>query len=178
MPSQTPAQLDHLLQRLEKASAPLNRQSLEEIAGEIGKLCGVAPDEVAVLALSRSGKALKFVLPERLQGVGEIPLSSTTALAARTARERRTDIVNSFATTRHASVFEGVPLGRRKNDEVIQKIMSAPIVREDKVIVIVQISRKGTSRATSGPDFTSSDLRSLQNLDPLLGRFLTLEREE
>jgi hypothetical protein len=119
------------------------------------------------------GKWLTFVLPGKLRQVGAIPLTSTVALAARTARERRADIVNNFAAARHASVFEGVPIGRRSGQS-IQKIMSAPILRGDEIIGVVQISRKAHSLADAGPDFTAKDLTELRGLNNLLGRFLQL----
>lgn len=143
------------------------------MAEEVAKLFNVQPDEVAVLGLLPAGKSLQFVLPQKLRSVGTIPLTSTTALAARTARERRADVVNNFASSRHASVFEGVPLGRSESNS-IQKIMSAPILRGDKVIGVVQISHKGSSPGDSGPDFTSRDLSELQGLNRLLGRILAL----
>ena len=177
MPTRTFTALDRLYDKLEKREAPLDSEILEEIAEHIGSVFRVQRDEVAVLELSPSGKALRFVLPEKLQAVGEIPLTSTTALAARTARERRSDIVNNFATSRHASVFEGVPLGRRQ-DEVIHKIMSVPVLLGDKVIGVAQISRKGASPLDAGPDFTPRDLGELQGLSTLLRRLLALPRAE
>jgi hypothetical protein len=150
---------------------------MEGVGRELGKLFSVDIDEVAVLELAVSGKALQFVIPAKLKAVGQIPLSSTTALAARTARERRSDIVNNFANSRHASVFEGVPLGRSQN-EVIHKIMSAPIVQGDKVIGVAQISRKGATPAEAGPDFTPRDLNELQAIGGSLRRFLALPRAQ
>lgn len=177
MPNRAPTELDRLFDKIEKRETPLDPERLERIALEIGKLFSVEADEVAVMELSRGGKALKFVLPKKLQAVGEIPLTSTTALAARTVRERRADIVNNFAASRHASVFEGVPLGRN-HDEVIHKIMSIPILQGDTVIGAAQISRKGPSQASSGPDFTHKDLSALQGLNNVFRRFLTLPRAE
>jgi hypothetical protein len=168
-------ELEQLLDQLEKRAAPLEAESLERVAQAIGAIFNVKPDEVAVMELRPSGKLLYFVLPEKLRVVGTIPLTSTTALAARSARERRSDVVNSFATSRHASVFEGVPLGCRQG-EAIQKIMSAPILRGDSVVGVAQISRKGLSAAEAGPDFTSKDLGDLQGLNSLLGRFLAIDR--
>jgi hypothetical protein len=176
MLTRTPAQLERLLDQLEQRTLPLTSPVLQQVAEELGKIFGVAQDEVAIMELARSGTALRFVVPEKLQSVGEIPLSSTTALAARTARERRADIVNNFASSRHASVFEGVPLGRAHN-QVIHKIMSVPIVAGDKVIGVAQISRKGMSPVDAGPDFTAKNLKDLQGLSDLLGRFLCLERQ-
>jgi len=177
MLTRPPTELDRMLDKIEKGEMPLTPECMGKVAQEIGKLFGVAADEVAVLELARSGKALKFVLPEKLRVVGQIPLTSTTALAARTVRDRRADIVNNFATSRHAIVFEGVALGLgRKQNEVIQKIMSIPILNGDKVIRAAQISRKGISLASSGPDFTAKDLTDLQAISGALRRFLELPR--
>jgi len=175
MLTRPPTELDRMLDKIEKGELPLDSESVERFSQEIGKLFGAAPDEVAIMELARGGKSLKFVLPEKLRVVGEIPLTSTTALAARTVRERRADIVNNFASSRHAIVFEGVPLGRKQN-EVIQKIMSVPIVQGDTVVGAAQISRKGLSQSASGPDFTPKDLTALQGLNGVMRRFLALPR--
>jgi len=66
-------------------------------------------------------------------------------------------------------------LGRHQR-ESIQKILSAPIVRDNRVIGVVQLCRKGTSPTNAGPDFAASDLNELKNLGDLLARFLTLSR--
>jgi hypothetical protein len=175
MATRPATELERLLERLEKQREPLDDEFPGRIALEISKVFRVRADEVAVLGLSAAGKVLKFVLPTKLQTVGSIPMTSTTALAARTARERRTDILNNFASARHASVFEGVPLDGHQG-ESIQKIMSVPILQGDRVIGVAQISRKGNSAAESGPDFTSKDLGELQGLNAVLGRFLALCR--
>ena len=164
-------ELEYLLDKLEKDTANPPGEWRERVAEEIAKLFSVQPDEVAILGLLPAGKSLEFVLPQKLRAVGTIPLSSTTALAARTARERRADMVNNFATSRHASVFEGVPLGGREARS-IQKIISAPILRGDTVVGVAQISRKGPSALNAGADFNSRDLSELQGLNRLLGRIL------
>lgn len=169
----TATELEYLLDKLEKDTANLPDEWRERVAEEVAKLFSVQPDEVAILGLLPAGKSLEFVLPQKLRAVGTIPLTSTTALAARTARERRADVVNNFAASRHASVFEGVPLGRREGNS-IQKIISAPILRGDKVVGVAQISRKGTSALDAGADFSSRDLSELQGLNRLLGRILAL----
>ncbi len=128
MAARVAVELEELLDRMEKGSVPSDSSSRSEVIGRVAKLFGVKEDEVAIMELAPSGRTLRFVMPEKLRQVGSIPLSSNTALAARTARERRSDIINNFSAARHASVFEGVPLGRNP-DEAIQKIMSAPILR-------------------------------------------------
>jgi hypothetical protein len=139
----------------------------------LAKQFGVDTDEVAILKVVPKFKALKFVIPEKLTPVGTIPLTSTTALAARTARERKPELMNNFSSARHANVFEAVPLGRDPG-ELIQKIMSAPILDGAKVHGVVQISRKARSLAQAGADFTQRDLLALVSLSPSLDRFLKL----
>ena len=172
MPIRT-TELDYLLDRLEKNVPQLPPDWMQQVAQELGKVFNVQEDEVALLELQGTAKSLRFLMPKKLQGVGTIPLTSTTALAARTARDRRADVVNNFAASRHASVFEGVPLGRGEGG-FIQKIMSAPILRGDKVIGVIQISRKGPSGGESGPDFTPRDLSELQALNNSINRIVTL----
>src|SRR5271155_5546937 len=121
MSIRTAAGLEQILEQYEKQRPPSDTEWLGQVAEEIGRTFGAQPDEVAIMELVPSGKWLKFVLPDKLRQVGSIPLTSTVALAARTARERRADIVNNFALARHASVFEGVPIGRREGQS-IQKI--------------------------------------------------------
>jgi len=117
---------------------------------------------VAILGLTHDGRSLRFLAPDTLRAVGQIPLSSGSALAARTMRELRPEIVNHFHVTPHASVFEGVPIAEDERAEPIQKIMSAPILQERKVAAVIQISRKGKTAADAGPDFTHPQLRELK----------------
>jgi GAF domain-containing protein len=167
------AELGPLLDTMVRAGRPPDTDELTKMAQTLGKMFGVDSDEVAILSVNSKSKSLKFVIPQQLAVVGSIPLTSTNALAARTARERKADILNNFGTSRHASVFEGVPLGRALG-ETIHKIMSAPILDGTKVMGVVQISRKGHSVAKCGPDFTQKDLRTLTSLSPALELFLKL----
>ncbi len=68
-----------------------------------------------------------------------------------------------------------MPLGRSQG-ELIHKIMSAPIVVENKVVGVVQISRKGRTAGEAGPDFTPQNLRDLISITGELGRFIKLCR--
>ena len=141
------------------------------ITQQVSKAFNVKADEVAVLALTHGDKFLRFVVPEKLQKVGDIPLTSTNSLAVRTARDRRPEVINNFATARHPTVFEAVPLGQQRGDP-IQKIMSAPINADSKIIGVIQVSRKGKTGAASGADFAPKDLSDLVAVANLLGRCL------
>ncbi len=173
MPDQQIAELGALVNTMEGSGAAPGSDALENVSKILAKLFGVETDEVAILKLIPKYKSLKFVIPEKLSLVGTIPLTSTTALAARTARERKAEVVNNFSTARHANVFEAVPLGRDPN-ELIQKIMSAPVLDGTRVHGVVQISRKAKTLAQAGADFTPRDLRALVSLSPTLDRFLKL----
>ena len=173
MPEQLIEELGSLISTIESNGAAPDSEFLAKLAKMIAKLFSVDPDEVAILKLMPKFKSLKFVIPEKFTLVGTIPLTSTTALAARTARDRKPELVNNFSTARHANVFEAVPLGRDPN-ELIQKIMSAPIMDGTRVHGVVQISRKARSLSQAGADFTQKDLRTLVALSPVLDRFLKL----
>jgi hypothetical protein len=134
----------------------------------ISKNFAVQPHEVAILALATDTRFLRFVLPENLRTVGQIPLSSTNSLASRTVREKRPEIVNHFSFVPHASVFEAVPIADEQRGEPIQKIMSSPISFNNKVIGVIQVSRKGRTAADAGPDFTHPELRELKSVADIL----------
>jgi len=165
------------LERLANALTAPDGQTAAEVpiasvAERIAKSMGVRNDEVAIMGLSTRWKHLYFMAPAALKNVGYIPLSSNSALAARTARENRAEIVNNFAAVRHASVFEGVKINN-ESAEAIQKIISAPILGEGRVVGILQVSRKGASAMNAGPDFTADELEKVLALCKPLGKLLT-----
>ncbi len=147
------------------------RVSLSAVAAKIAKNLGVRADEVAILAVSTRWRHLHFLVPEALKNVGFIPLSSTSALAARTARDSRPEIENNFAAAKHATVFESIKL-TGDTAEAIQKLISAPILLDGKVIGIIQVSRKGANPASAGPDFNADDLGKIVALCKPLGKLL------
>lgn len=166
-------ELTKVVDELVKVGAPLKIATLAKLAEDVSKGFSVKPDEVALLALIQQDKFLKFLVPEKLQHVGNIPMTSTNALAVRTAREKRPEVINNFATARHPTVFEAVPLGQQRG-EPIQKIMSAPLTAENKVVGVIQVSRKGKTIGASGPDFSPKDLNDLVAVAAVLGRCMKL----
>lgn len=163
--------LERLAAALDSDSASTAQVSLAGVADRIAKHIGVKQDEVALMGLSTRWRHLHFLVPESLKQVGFIPLSSTTAIAARTARESRPEIINNFAAVRHATVFEGVKIGG-ETSEIIQKMISAPILSGDKVVGVIQVSRKGPDAKAAGPDFTADDLGKILALCKPLGKLI------
>jgi GAF domain-containing protein len=164
-------ELERLADALVGETGDATRISFASVAERIAKNLSVRTDEVAILGVSQRWQHLYFIVPEALKNVGFIPLSSKSALAARTTRESRPEIINDFTSVKHASVFEGVKLAA-VSAEMIQKIMSAPILSGDRVVGVIQISRKGANPKTAGPDFTSDDLGKVISLCSPLGKLL------
>ena len=152
-----------MLQTEQLASLESQDSSPEAICASVAALFKVRKTEVALLEVT--GNVLKFLYPAELTKVGAIPLSSS-AVAARTARTRKSDLFNTFTRVKHSSVFEVVKLGETSTDaEVIQKLMTVPILgTENQVIGVLQVSRKAYSPAKVGEDFTTDDLHSLESV--------------
>ncbi|MGH9561662.1 MAG: hypothetical protein ACRD3S_09435, partial [Terracidiphilus sp.] len=109
---------DHLLE-FRKWAAETSRRGnagetveLARAVELISRIFGVKVHEVAILGLTDDERSLRFLAPETLRIIGQIPLSSGSALAAKTMREMRPEIVNHFHVVPHASVFEGVPVAQ------------------------------------------------------------------
>lgn len=171
MSSSLVSELEQLVEALETDESSRARVSLDELAEKIAKELRVKTDEVAILGVSNRWRHLHFLVPTALKNVGYIPLTSGSALAARTARESRPDINNNFPATRHATVFEGVKAATTTG-ESIQKIISAPILNDGKVVGVMQISRKGDNPDGCGPDFTADDLGKVLAICGPLGKLV------
>jgi hypothetical protein len=144
----------------------------ESICACVAKIFRVRETEVALLELG--GSLLHFLYPIELRIAGAIPLSSS-AVAARTAGTKHAELFNGFTQVKHHSIFELVKLGDTGLDEqVIQKLMSAPVLGTDgEVIGVIQVSRKAPRPAAAGPDFTPEDLRKLKTVAGLVGRLMS-----
>jgi len=164
------SELERLVDALE-SDGTAAEVSLPAVAEKIAKALRVKTDEVAILAVSNRWKHLHFLVPQVLKNVGFIPLTSNSALAARTARESRPEINNSFSAVRHASVFEGVKAAT--TGESIQKIISVPIFFEGTVVGVMQISRKGSNLASAGPDFKQEELERVLAICKPLGKLVS-----
>jgi len=165
------SEMERIAHALGTQRGDASQVSLSPVAEKIAKHLGVRTEEVAILAISTRWRHLYFLVPEALKKVGFVPLSSNSALAARTARDSRPEIENNFASTRHATIFESVKVGP-DDGGTIQKMVSAPILLDGKVIGVIQISRKGANPHSAGPDFTSQDLGNILALCKPLGKML------
>ena len=147
--------------------------SPDRVSAKLAQILNVARNEVAVLRLEKG--SLRFVFPPELRAAGMIPVSSS-AVAARTAVTGTSLLSNSFARVKHANLFESVRLGANQDNRPgeqlpIQKIMSVPVSQPGgKVVGVIQISRKGVDYSLAGRDFTSEDLKWLEQAAAILAR--------
>jgi hypothetical protein len=145
----------------------------EQLCAELAKIFRVRKTEIALLRLERS--LLKFVVPPELGAVGAIPVSSS-AVAAHTATTKKAELFNTFNKIKHASIFEMIRLGTQEETDPseqapIQKLMTSPIMdATEKVLGVVQISRKGFDLAGAGADFTLDDLQRLEKIAQVLAK--------
>jgi len=161
------------VEEMRKAGGPPSEEALNKLAAQIAQAFGAKKDEVAILRLSADGKMLSFMFPIKLTKIGAIPLTTAHSLATKTIRDRRGEIVNNFSMYKHPTVFEAVDLSEQEKASPIQKIMSAPMLTEGKVVGVIQVSRKGRAGDVIGPDFTPRDLAELTTVGSILGKYLS-----
>jgi GAF domain-containing protein len=177
MPSEYVSELKKWAGELARKSSSGEFVGLTRAVDLISKNFALEPHEVAIFAMTADHRFLRFLVPDKLREVGQIPLTSTNSLAARTAREKRPEIINHFSVVPHASVFEAVPLTEEDRGNPIQKIMSAPVTFEKKVIGVIQVSRKGSTASEAGPDFTQTELRELKSIADALAPCISLSAD-
>lgn len=148
----------------------------EGLGTAINTIClglDVGAGEIALLLADEEAAALRFLWPRGLQGSGTVPFSSKESLAARTFRERKSTVDNRFSATRHASIFEALPLKEQGGKALpIQKIISVPIHNEKKCFGVLQVCRKAPELAAAGPDFSRLDLEITAKVGMTLARHL------
>jgi hypothetical protein len=160
-----------VVEEIVKGKQTLDMALAQQVAAALAKNFKVSAEEVAVLRVSANGRHMEFIVPEKLSRIGTIPMSSVNSLAVRTARERKSEFVNNFSTSKHPTVFESVKLSKEKEgSEPIQKIVSVPIVVDTKAVGVIQISRKGKTPGAAGADFGPQDLKELNQVAAALAK--------
>ena len=155
-------------------------ETAETACTKLAQILRVGRSEIALLKLEKGH--LRFIYPPELCNAGTIPLSGS-AVAARTATTRTSLLSNSFARVRHVSLFETVKLhagdASEETDPMpIQKIMSVPVISpEKKVAGVIQISRRGLDPSLAGVDFTTDELRLVEDVAELLARMAFMQEE-
>jgi hypothetical protein len=162
-----------LVDEMRKAGGVPSDQDLNRLAAQISNGFKAKKEEVAILRLTPDARMLTFLFPIKLAVVGNIPLTTTHSLAAKSVRDKRGEIVNNFPTYKHPTVFEAVDLSDQEKAVPIQKIMSSPMIVEGKIVGVIQISRKARPGEPVGPDFTQADMAQLSTVGSILGKYLS-----
>jgi len=147
--------------------------SPEQACIELSRIFSVGLTEVALMRVE--GDILNFLYPAELRVAGFVPLSSSKAVAARTASTRKVELFNNFVIVQHANVYETIKLSTLGQSSMpgantIQKLMTAPVVdAHHNVVGVLQICHKGLTPDDSGADFTLNDLQNLELAARTLG---------
>lgn len=121
---------------------------------------------VFVLVVHRDGKSLEFAYPPQLKG-NIIPVDHKT-LPGRAVISKRSYISNSVGEEKTVFLFDWlISVGNTQ----VQKMITYPVMFGDKVVAVLQVTRRGVSVSEAGPDFESGDLEKIQSI---LDDFLTL----
>lgn len=163
MSAQGTAGVARVVAELVSGKTELDRETAAKVAAALAKKFKIKAEDVSILRLMPGGRQLEFIVPEKLSRVGTIPLTSTKALAARTARGRKGEFINKFPATEHHTVFEAVPLSK-EGAMPIQKILCVPVVTKGKTTGVIQVTRKGKTPGAGGPDFTAKDLGEVRQI--------------
>ena len=161
-----PALAPHVLPHLQMEQALAASATPESACAAISAMFHVDRSEVALLRAEND--VLNFLFPVELKAAGFIPLSSASAVAARTAISRKVELFNNFVIVQHANVFESIKLNtlgqsRQPGANTIQKLMTTPVIdAQQNLLGVIQICRKGISPEDAGPDFTLNDLQDLE----------------
>src|SRR5256885_16704143 len=128
--------------------------SAQQVCAELSRIFNVGVTDVALMRVE--GDILNFLFPTELQAAGFVPLSSSKAVAARTASTRKVELFNNFVIVQHANVFETIKLTTLGQSDgpgasTIQKLMSTPVMdSEQDVLGVVQVCRKGLPQDEAG----------------------------
>ena len=142
------------------------------MAERIAKMLNVKPDEVAIIGILDALEAPALPGARIAEECRLYSLSSTSALAARTARESRPEINNNFAAVRHASVFEGVKVGGEADGSDSKNYQRADFVGRPGGRDHSNQPQGSCARRAAGPDFTAGDLGQVLALCKPLGKLL------
>ncbi|GAC1438920.1 MAG: hypothetical protein NVSMB58_34950 [Terriglobales bacterium] len=117
----------------------------ELFCAKLSKLFRVRGTEVALMRLNRG--QLTFLFPSELRTAGSVPVSNSSAVAARTTVTKKTEIFNNFVKIKHTRIFETVTLGTPETVDIsekasIQKLMSAPVLDGSIAIGVIQVCRR------------------------------------
>ena len=102
---------------------------------------------------------MDFIYPSQLKG-NLLPINNKS-IAGSAVLNRRPYISNNVRLEKSFIIFDWI---MDRGGTPIQKIISYPVLLTEKVISVIQITRRGDSFSEAGPDFEQSDLEKLGHI--------------
>lgn len=127
----------------------------------ISEIINVKQDEVAILLLTSTESTLKFIWPLPLfDSNAALPANYQSAFASSVLKTMKGKVDNKVAESKHLKFFENVK-GLETSGLSIQKMIGVPLMLEGKCIGVLEVSRKGRTAESAGPNFTAEDGQKL-----------------
>lgn len=127
----------------------------------ISEIIKVKQDEVAILLLTSTESTLKFIWPPPLfDSNAALPATYQSAFASSVLKTMKGKVDNKVAESRHLKFFENVK-GLETSGLSIQKMIGVPLILNEKCIGVLEVSRKGRTAESAGPNFTAEDGQKL-----------------
>lgn len=158
-----------LARRLDAAAVkrlPERREEvLEALGSTVRQAFGLRPDEIAILILSRDRSTLQFVYPAGMAegGSNAFPVS-VPSLAGQVVQTGRSVLNNAVHEVPHLGFYERIRVMENAPLD-IQKLLVVAVKGADGAPqAVIEVSRRGRSRAEASPDFRPEDQQLLERL--------------
>ncbi len=148
-----------------KAVVERREAVLEALATTLARAFSLNPDEIAILLLSPDRVMLQFVYPPELAkgGSNTFPVS-LQSVAGHVASTGESLLLNDVQETHRLAFYERVPISGAAPAE-IHKLLAVAVPGPDGAPqAVIEVSRRGSSSATAGPDFSGADQELLTRL--------------
>ncbi len=154
------------LKAVEEKPPEVRREAvLEVLATTLARAFRLNPDEIAILLLSPDRVMLQFVYPPELAkgGSNTFPVS-LQSVAGHVASTGESLLLNDVQETHRLAFYERVPISGTAPAE-IHKLLAVAVPGPDGAPqAVIEVSRRGSSSAVAGPDFSRADQELLTQL--------------
>ncbi len=148
-----------------KPSEERREEVLRALAETLSQAFTLNSDEMAILLLSPDRVMLRFVFPPELAkgGSNTFPVS-LPSVAGRVASTGESCRVNDMQEIHRLAFYERIPMRGAEPTE-IHKLLAVAVPGAGGVPqAVIEVSRRGSSPAESGPDFSPADQELLEGV--------------
>ncbi len=150
-----------------KPPAERRREVLRAVSASLSTAFALGPDELAILILSPDRMMVRFLWPPELAGGGNSFPVTAVSLANHVIKTGSSLLSNRVRELRHLAFYERIRI-QEHSPRMIQKLLAVPVRGADgQVRGVIEISRRGQSRAEAGRDFRPEDQQALEQFATL-----------